>query len=330
MQVAEFAALPDHRLSLAADVRRGLTLAQKELPPKYFYDERGAMLFEAICDLPEYYQTRTERGILDAIADILVSHAHPSTLVEFGSGSSSKTRVLLDAMNRAGLLGTYVPLDISREMLLETAEQLVAEYDDLNVRAVIADFAMPLPPITVEGNALVIFLGGTIGNFREDEAKRFLRNVAESMRPGDRFVVGVDLVKDPLELNAAYNDAAGITAEFNLNVLDVINRELAADFDRSRFTHYAFYNPGESQIEMHLASRCDQQVTIAALEMCVHFERGETIRTEISRKFTRGSISRLLAAAGLELCEFHSDGANRFALCVASLGDARRTEHTTH
>ncbi len=305
------------RAELARDVTAGLSLEQKELPPKYFYDERGSELFEEICATPEYYQTRTERAILERIVPSLVERHRPTALVEFGSGSSSKTRVILSGMADAGLLERYVPIDVSSEMLLATAEELAAEYPGAAIDPVVGDFNDGLPAVESSGPVLSIFLGSTIGNFRRAEAVDFLRRVSSGMGKDDLFLLGLDRVKDPERLNAAYNDAAGVTAAFNLNVLHVINRELGGTFDPSAFSHYAFYNPGESQIEMHLASRVDQTVRIEALDLRVDFERGETIRTEISRKFTRRSAERLMADGGMELLEWHTDSDDLFALALA-------------
>jgi L-histidine N-alpha-methyltransferase len=220
-------------------------------------------------------------------------------------------------MARVGVLRRYVPIDISREILLSTAERLVREYPGLRVDAVIGDFNDGLPAIEPEGRSLVIFLGSTIGNFRREEAAAFLRRVSAGMGPDDLFLLGIDLVKDPARLNAAYDDAAGVTAQFNLNVLRVINRDLGGHFDLERFSHYAFFNPRESQIEMHLASRVDQTVAIDALGIEVPFTRGETILTEISRKFTPASAARLLEEGGLEQVAFHTDPENLFALTLS-------------
>lgn len=317
IRVIERARVMDYRASLATDARHGLALDQKELPPKYFYDERGSLLFEAICELPEYYQTRTERSILEHYAGELVARYQPGALVEFGSGSSAKTRILLDAMSASGSLRRYVPIDISREILLRAAEDIVREYPELLVDAVIADFNEPLGLEAVDERALIIFLGGTIGNFRRPDAVAFLRGVASSMRPGDLFLLGIDLVKEPAIINPAYNDAAGVTAEFNLNVLHVLNRELDAAFDVDAFAHYAFFNPTESQIEMHAVSLRDQSVRIEALDMAVQFARGETILTEISRKFTHAAARSMLFEAGLEPVETRTDPAGLFSLCLA-------------
>jgi L-histidine N-alpha-methyltransferase len=308
----------DYRMEMKRDVREGLTCPQKVLPPKYFYDERGSKLFEDICELPEYYQTRTEKAMLERIAPELIRRHPLPSLVEYGSGNSSKTRVILDAMRDAGVLKRYIPIDVSREILTSTAESLVREYSELEVHGVIGDFNAGLPPVANELPSLVIFLGGTIGNLRLREAIPFLRTTAETMTGGDLFLLGVDLVKDPQVLNAAYNDSAGVTAEFNLNVLRVINRELEGEFDLAKFTHYAFYNPYETRIEMHLYSTEDQTVRIGALDLEVRFEQGETILTEISRKFTRPSVESMLNESGMTLLEWYTDDREQFALALAA------------
>ncbi len=307
----------DRRTGLARDVRAGLLGRPKELPPKYFYDEQGANLFEEICELPEYYQTRTEGAILRSIAAGLVAEHRPTALVEFGSGSSVKTRALLGAMRDAGTLERYIPIDISREMLLATAESLVAEYPGLRVDGVIGDFNDGLPDLRAGTRHLIIFLGSTIGNFHPEDALAFVRRVAGKMGEEDLFLLGVDLVKDPAILHAAYNDAAGVTAAFNLNMLRVINRELGGAFEPESFRHYAFFNPGESRIEMHLASLIEQSVMIDHLDLAIPFTRGETILTEISRKFTRRSVGGLLDDGGMELLDIHTDQEDLFALCLA-------------
>lgn len=302
---------------LARDVRHGLMMERKELSPKYFYDETGSRLFEQICDLEEYYQTRTERSILEQLAPRLVAEHAPRSIVEFGSGSSSKTRLLFDALAAAGAPARYVPIDISSEMLLETADELRGDYPDLDVRPVVGDFSREIPRHEIVSPALVIFLGGTIGNFVEADAIEFVSRVAAGMGDEDLFLLGIDLVKDPRELHAAYNDAQGVTALFNLNVLEVINRELGGHFDPATFAHYAFYRPDQEQIEMHLASLVDQNVAIDALGIDVPFERGETILTEISRKFTPASVARLLQKGGMTLLELFTDPGERFALVLA-------------
>lgn len=304
---------------LAEDVRKGLTKTPRELPPKYFYDARGAELFEQICELPEYYPTRTERALLEQIADDVVTSFRPTTLVEFGSGSSRKTRILLDAMTRARHLDLYVPIDVSEDMLRQTAYALGEDYAGLRVHGVIGDFQKPVELLPGGGCRLIVFLGGTIGNLTADDATRFLRNVARLLSPGDRFLLGTDLVKDVGLLERAYNDAAGVTAAFNRNILSVINRNLSANFGPNRFEHLAFYNREESRIEMHLVARESHHVSIDAIDLTVDFAKGESIRTEISCKYTRAMVEKMFAEAGLRLLRWDTDQDHLFAL---SLSDA--------
>ncbi|MFQ5847319.1 MAG: L-histidine N(alpha)-methyltransferase [Candidatus Methylomirabilales bacterium] len=304
---------------LAEDVRCGLTKTPKELPPKYFYDARGAALFEQICELPEYYPTRTERAVLTEIADDVIASCRPTTLVEFGSGSSRKTRILLNAMARAALLDCYVPVDVSEDLLRETAHALGEVYPGLRVHGLIGDFEQPVEILQGGGPRLVIFLGGTIGNLTPDEATGFLRNVVRQLAPEDRFLLGTDLVKDVGLLEGAYNDAAGVTAAFNRNILSVINRHLEADFAPDRFDHLAFYNRDESRIEMHLVARESHHVAIDAIDLAVHFVRGESIRTEISCKYTRAMVEAMLREAGLNLLRWDTDTDHLFALSLSAV-----------
>lgn len=307
----------DRRSLLLNDARRGLLLSPKELPPKYFYDDNGSKLFERICELPEYYQTRTEGALLSSIAPTLIRELGPRSLVEFGSGSSTKTRSLLNAMRAHRSLREYAPIDLSREILLKSAESLCAEYPGVNVRAIVADFEGGLPALDSPAPSLVIFLGGTIGNFAPAPAVEFLRNVRAGMRSGDYFLIGLDLVKSPSILNPAYNDAAGVTAEFNLNVLSVLNRELGANFDLEAFEHYAFYDPRGEQIEMHLVSRSDQEIVIEGIDEPIRFYRGESVRTEISRKFTRSSAAAMLSSSGFDSIGWFTDPNEMFGLALA-------------
>lgn len=303
--------------NIAEDVRRGLTQTPKELPPKYFYDVRGATLFEQISELPEYYQTRTERALLEQIADEIILSCQSTTLVEFGSGNSLKTRILLDAMARAGLLDCYVPIDISEEQLRGTAHALSDDYHGLRVHGVIGDFEHPVENVPEGGPRLIIFLGGTIGNLTPDEASSFLRNVARLLGPKDRFLLGTDLVKDVDVLERAYNDSAGVTAAFNRNILSVINQHLDANFALDCFEHLAVYNEEESRIEMHLVARESHQVWIDAIDLTVNLAQGESIRTEISCKYTRGMMDTMLAQAGLQLLRWDTDPNNLFALSLS-------------
>jgi L-histidine N-alpha-methyltransferase len=302
---------------LAEDVREGLSAERKTLPPKYFYDQRGSELFEQITRLPEYYQTRTEGRMLSEIADQLVRQTAPRSLVEIGSGSSSKTRIILDALQRAGMLDTYVPVDVSQSMLEETAVALEAEYDGLRVDGLVHDFEAHLDVLPGQGPHLLLFLGSTIGNLDAEASRRFLRNVAEVMAEGDHFLLGTDLVKDPALLEAAYNDAQGVTALFNKNVLAVLNRELGAKFDLDRFEHRSVYNEQESRIEMHLVSDRRQDVKIAGLGLTVPFEEGQTILTEISCKYTEEGVRGMLAEVGLELVQWITDPSRYFGLSLS-------------
>ncbi len=306
--------------SLADDVLDGLTRPFKELPPKHFYDARGAELFDRICDLPEYYPTRTERLILNERAADIAAATGAAELVELGSGTAAKTRVLLDALQDAGTLRRYVPLDVTESMVRESAEALVREYPDLQVHGVIGDFERHLDQVPeADGPRIVAFLGGTIGNFPPGSRRRFLRQIARLLGPDDYLLMGTDLVKDPGVLEAAYDDAEGVTAEFNRNVLHVLNRELDADFDPDAFEHVALFDLRHEWIEMRLRARGAQSVTIRALDLPVEFESGEEMRTEISAKFTRDRLTGDLAAAGLELVDWLTDPDELFALSLSRL-----------
>jgi L-histidine Nalpha-methyltransferase len=302
---------------IAADARMGLSAPFKELPPKYFYDERGSRLFERVTELPEYYPTRAERAILDARAAEIVEVAGTSTLIELGSGSASKTRCLFDAMSSADSLDAYVPVDISEEITRDTAERLIGEYDGLRVHGVVCDYETHLERIPREPGGLIAFLGGTIGNFDPNTRRSFLARIASLMYPEDRFLLGTDLVKDPARLEAAYNDSEGVTAEFNKNVLHVLNRELDADFDPAGFAHLAFWDEVNSWIDIRLRSLADQTVTVGALDMRVEFSEGEEMRTEISSKFTREQLEAIYCEVGLELVEWWTDAEGLFALSLA-------------
>jgi L-histidine N-alpha-methyltransferase len=302
---------------LATDVREGLCRPFKELPPKYFYDERGSQLFEEITQLPEYYPTRAERAIIQDRADEIVAAAGANTLIELGSGSAAKTRVLLDAMRDAGSLETYVPVDISEEITRETAANLIDEYPDLTVHGVVCDYEIHLERLPREEGGLFAFLGGTIGNFYPAVRRSFLARIASLMYPGDRFLLGTDLVKDRARLEAAYNDSAGVTAEFNKNVLHVLNRELDADFHTEAFEHVALWDEDNSWMDIRLRSLVEQSVSLASLEMDVAFAEGEEMRTEISAKFTREELERVYTRVGLELVEWWTDPDGLFALSLA-------------
>jgi L-histidine N-alpha-methyltransferase len=303
---------------MAADVRAGLSRPFKELSPRYFYDERGSQLFEQITELPEYYPTRCEREILlDQAVAICQAANRPATLIELGSGSAAKTRVLLDAMQSAGCLETYVPVDISEEITRDTAEKVAAEYEGLNVRGLVCDFELDLERIEAGGPRVIALLGGTIGNFAPQQRAGFLRRIANLLDPDDRFLLGTDLVKDRATLEAAYNDSAGVTAEFNKNVLAVLNRELQADFDLDAFEHVARWDPENLWIDIRLRSLADQIVNVKALDMQVPFAAGEEMRTEISTKFARPGLEGIYAEAGLEITDWFTDSEGLFGLSLA-------------
>jgi L-histidine N-alpha-methyltransferase len=317
IEVHSYLAAADER-ALADDVLDGLTRPFKELPPKHFYDARGAELFDRICELPEYYPTRTERAILEARAEEVVELTGAAEIVELGSGTAAKTRILLDAMQEAGTLRRYVPLDVTEQMILETAEALVEEYPGLLVHGIVGDFERHLHHLPdALGPRLVVFLGGTIGNFTPGSRRRFLRGLAKAMGPDDHLLLGTDLVKDPAMLEAAYDDGEGVTAEFNRNVLHVVNRELDADFDVDAFDHVAFFDREREWIEMRLRAASRQHVHIGALGLDVEFEPREELRTEISAKFTPERLQGDLAAAGLELEHVFLDDDELFALSLS-------------
>jgi L-histidine Nalpha-methyltransferase len=307
-----------HERSLADDVLDGLTRPFKELPPKHFYDARGAELFDRICELPEYYPTRAERAILKEAADELATLTNAVEIVELGSGTAAKTRVLLDALHAAGTLARYVPVDVTETLVRDCAEELADEYPGLCVHGVIGDFERHLdhvPPAV--GPRIVAFLGGTIGNFPPGSRRRVLRDIARLLGPEDHLLMGTDLVKDPEVLEAAYDDAAGVTAEFNRNVLRVLNRELDADFDPGDFDHVALFDSEHEWIEMRLRARREHTTLVRALDLPVRFRAGEEMRTEISAKFTPARLESDLTAAGLELVRWLTDPDELFALTLS-------------
>jgi len=307
--------------ALAEDVLDGLTRPLKELPPKHFYDTRGSELFERICALPEYYPTRTERGILQSSAEEIVALTAATELVELGSGTADKTRVLLDAMAAAGGLRRYVPIDVSERTLRASAERLVDEYPGLRVHGLVGDFERHLGRLPApDGRRLMCFLGGTIGNFTPGHRRRFLRGLARRLGDGGHLLLGIDLVKDPRVIEAAYDDAQGVTAAFNRNVLHVLNRELGADFDVDAFDHVAFFDTEREWVEMRLRARSPQVVRVAELDLTVTFAAREELRTEISAKFTPERLQGDLRAAGLEPAGWFTDAEQRFAVALARAG----------
>jgi len=307
----------DSPFELAEDARRGLTSTPKTMPPKYLYDARGSRLFDRITGLPEYYQTRTELGILERVAPLVVDRVRPTVLIEFGSGSAFKTRVLLREMRRAGRLEGYGMLDVSEAASRAAAAELIRDYPGLHIECVVTDFEHD-QPLPYEGHRrLLAFLGSTVGNFEAEAARDFLRGVAARMQPEDAFLIGFDLVKDIDTLLRAYDDAQGVTAEFNRNLLRVMNRELDADFDLDAFEHAVRYDEREARIEMHLVSRAAQSVRLGALGLDISFAGGESIRTELSHKYTRRSVEGLLEDAGLALDMWETDPESQFALGLA-------------
>lgn len=301
--------------ALAADVRAGLTADQKFLPPVWFYDDRGSELFDEITRLPEYYPTRRERAILTSWSGRIADLAQADVLVELGSGTSEKTRLLLNAM-AARSLRRFVPFDVSEQTLRDSAASIAAAYG-VEVMAVVGDFQIHLGRIPRGGRRLVAFLGGTIGNLTPAQRERFLRDLRASLNPDDRFLVGTDLVKDVDRLVAAYDDAAGVTAAFNRNVLAVLNRELDADFDLHAFDHIARWNDKEQWIEMRLRSTRRQRVDICALDLSVEFDDGEDLLTEISAKFTPGRVRDELAQSGFVVDDAWTDPDGDFLLTLA-------------
>ena len=306
--------LQTERERFRADTLEGLGRTPKRLAPKYFYDRAGSELFDQICELPEYYITRAETSIMRARAEEIVASWGPRVrVVEPGAGSGTKTRLILAALGPSRCV-EYVPVDISREHLGHAASQLQADYPWLAVTPAHADFSVELPmPVAAAGTSTVIYFpGSTIGNFDLDEAERLLARFRRAAGPGGTVVVGVDLKKDPATLHAAYNDSQGVTAKFNRNVLERMNRELGADFDVDSFAHYAFYEPVRGRIEMHLVSRRRQEVTVSG--RCFHFAEGESVRTECSYKYDLPGTERLARAAGLHLLDAWLDEERRFAV----------------
>jgi L-histidine Nalpha-methyltransferase len=310
--------------TIEEDVRRGLTAHPKDIPPKWFYDDRGSELFDEITRLDEYYPTRRERRILLDRAPEIARRSGAETLVELGSGTSDKTRILLDALQSAGTLRRFVPFDVSKQTLQDAAAAIESEYPDIAVEPVVGDFTLDLHDVPRDGRRLVAFLGGTIGNLLPDARATFLSDIAALLETGDHFLLGTDLVKDVARLEAAYDDARGVTAEFNKNVLRVINRELDADFDIGTFEHVARFDADEEWIEMRLRSTRAQTVHVGTLDLEVPFAAGEEMRTEVSAKFTRERIGYELRAAGLEIDEWWTDPDGDFALSLARLAPATR------
>jgi len=304
------------RQQMVRDVRQGLLRSPKQLSPKYFYDERGSELFEEITQLPEYYLTRAERTLLEQRIAEIIAAVRPCSLVELGAGSAPKTRLLLDEMRSNGCAECYVPVDVSKEFLEAAAVQLRADYVDVQVMPVVSDITEPfaLPPVA--SPTLVAFLGSTIGNFPRDDAIQLLSHIAGEMGTSDRFLLGADLIKDPAIINRAYNDSSGVTATFNLNILERLNRELGANFPVSDYQHRAFYSSENHRVEMHLVARTAHKVTIPEIGE-ISFEKGESIRTELSYKYDRPILEEMLSASGLSIEKWMPADDASFVLVLA-------------
>ena len=313
----------DLRAELERDVKSGLGGARKSLPPKWFYDTVGSKLFEEITELPEYYPTRAERALLELHAADIAVLARSDTLVELGAGSCEKTRLLLDALAASGEVRRYVPFDVSADFLKASAAELSRDYEGLQVHAVVGDFLCHLDTIPGAGRRLVAFLGGTVGNLVPTQRRRFLAALRGSMGPSDHLLLGTDLVKDVARILAAYDDAAGVTARFNRNVLSVVNRELDADFIPSRFDHVVRWDPYARWVEMHLRSDRDQLVHIGALGLTVPFAKDEELLTEISAKFTPAGVEAEMVRAGFTVDRQWGAEDGEFLLTLAHPGTRR-------
>jgi L-histidine N-alpha-methyltransferase len=305
--------------ALRADAREGLTATPKHLPPKWFYDARGSALFEKITELPEYYPTRTEATLLARSVDEIAAVSGADTLVELGSGSSTKTRLLLEAFRRAGTLRTYAPQDVSESALRLAMDALAPDHPDLRLHGVVGDFTRHLDRLpTGDPRRMVAFLGGTIGNLVPDERRVFLRRLRAVLDPGEQLLFGTGLVVAREVVVPAYDDAAGVTAEFNRNVLHVLNRELGADFDVAAFEHVAVWDERNEWIEMRLRATREMTVRLPALDLTVRFDAGEELRTEISAKFRPDGVRTMLAETGFVLTRWWTDPQGLFGLALAT------------
>ncbi|MDB9509988.1 L-histidine N(alpha)-methyltransferase [Kamptonema animale CS-326] len=304
-----------------SDVINGLSQHPKSLPPRYFYDDRGSKLFELICELPEYYLTRTETTILQECASQIAHLTGPAEIVELGSGSSTKTRILLDAYSQLGYPLRYLPIDISETILESSAYQLLTDYPSLEIHGIVSTYDLALAKLTPSPlpTRMICFLGSTLGNLNPEECDVFFSQIVGAMRLGEYFLLGVDLHKSKDILEPAYNDSQGVTAAFNLNMLQHLNRLFEGNFDLTQFQHWAFYNEEFHQIEMHLQSRRSQTVELRGLNLTVEFEEGETIRSEISRKFDLKIIQEELSRRGLVPLQVWTDKNHRFGLMLSQL-----------
>jgi len=312
---------------LKRDVLKGLTAPQRFIPSKYFYDTRGSNLFEEICLLPEYYLTRTELSILKDAAPVIMENFQEGDLIELGSGANWKIRTLLDAAYKSYPANIrYVPVDVSESALLGASKRLLEIYPDLKVLGIVADFTKHIGQIPVERNKLFVFLGSTIGNFKEEDSNIFLKNIACLMGPDDRLLLGIDMVKPRETLEFAYNDTQGITSEFNKNILSVINRKLGANFNSDHFDHIAFLNIEKERVEMHLQANRNVSAEIKGLDLSVEIKKGETIHTEICRKFSRESAEKMVNKAGLKTTRWFSDPKGWFSLIELGLQPQTNTD----
>ena len=307
----------DFQAELEHDIGISLTAHPKFVPSKYHYDELGSVLFEDITELPDYYLTRVETGILQERAADIMELVLPDELVELGSGSSTKTRLLLEAMHRTGG-NRYVPIEISETALYQAAEALSSDYKWLHIDGYVGNYQTDLPLLKRDGRRLLTFLGSSLGNYTVHARREFLRQVGSALRPGDALLLGVDLVKDEEKMVLAYNDSTGVTARFNTNVLDTLNRELGADFDLGSFTHCPVWNAEKSGVESFLRADRAMTVSIPALRMGIELGKGEEILTEISCKFTREGVTRELSEVGLEVTRWYTDSGAMYGLLVAS------------
>lgn len=301
--------------NLANDIKKGLASEPKSMPSKYFYDQTGSMLFENICALPEYYLTRTEVSLLKDVAPMIMSSFPRGDIVELGAGANRKIRLLLDSVEPDYLKNIrYIPVDVSSSAISESAEELLGLYPGLAIKGIIGDFVSGLSEINGNRPKLIIFLGNTIGNLEEERIISFLRDLHSNMTSKDRLLIGFDMEKPVEVLEDAYNDSLGVTKEFNKNILAVINKELNANFDKSKFQHVAFYNDEKKRIEMHLKARADLEVSIGKLNLDIKIDKGEMIHTENSRKFTDTSIRGIAEKANLQISQWHRDSKKWFSL----------------
>ncbi len=314
-------AIAEVEKALNKDIIKGLTQSQKTLPPRYFYDDRGSELFEQICELPEYYPTRTEAGILRTNAEAIAGLTGPCEIVELGSGSSTKTRILLDAYQKLGSSLHYLPIDISAGILINSAKDLLTDYPTLKVRGLVSTYelALELLKTSVVPSRMISFLGSSLGNLNPQECDIFFSQITGALQPGEYFLLGIDLHKSKEILEAAYNDSQGVTAAFNLNMLQHLNRKFEANFDLQNFEHLAFYNEELHQIEMHLKSKKKQTVRLRGLDFSFDLEEGETIHTEISRKFYLKEMQGYLRKKGLSTVQFWTDEQQWFGLILCQL-----------